>query len=59
MDKIPTAIPGPGLTKSEWRERQRRLPFAEKIAILEKMRHRDRLIAQAGLRRKPPGTAAG
>jgi len=41
------------LTKSEWRQRQRNLSFTEKIAILERMRRRDQLIAQAGLRRKP------
>ena len=40
------------LSKSEWRDRQLKLSFAEKIAILEKMRERDALIAKAGLRRK-------
>jgi len=39
------------LTKSAWRDRQRNLSFAEKIAILEKMRRRDQLIATAGLRK--------
>jgi hypothetical protein len=51
MGEIPTTLPRPILTKSDWRERQRKLSFAEKIAILEKMRRRDALIAKAGLRR--------
>jgi hypothetical protein len=53
MEEIPTTTPHAGLTKAEWRERQRNLSFAEKIAILEKMRQRDALIAKAGLRRAP------
>jgi len=47
------------LSKAEWRERQRNLPFAERIAILEKMRRRDALIAKAGLRRPRPESDAG
>jgi hypothetical protein len=52
MDEISTTVPRPVLTKAAWRERQRNLSFAEKIAVLEKMRRRDALIAQVGLRRK-------
>jgi hypothetical protein len=40
------------MTKADWRERQRNLSFAEKIAILEKMRNRDAAVARAGLRGK-------
>jgi hypothetical protein len=59
MGEVPTPLPKPVvtkpiLTKEDWRERQRNLSFAEKIAILEKMRERDALIAAAALRRKSP-----
>jgi hypothetical protein len=53
LGPIPTKILRPAVTKSEWRERQRKLTFAEKVAVLEKLRRRDALIAQAGLRRQP------
>jgi len=59
MDKISTAVPEPTLTKSEWRERQRKLSFAEKIAVLEKLRERDALIAKVGLRHKRSGSRQG
>jgi hypothetical protein len=54
MGEVSTAIPKPVATKADWRERQRNLSFAEKIAILERMRERDALIAKAGLRGKTP-----
>ncbi len=54
MDEVSTALPRPAVTKADWRERQRNLSFAEKIAILEKMRERDAAIAKAGLRGKAP-----
>jgi len=54
MDEVSTTLSRPILSKAEWRERRRNLPFAEKIAILEKMRRRDALIAKAGLRRPRP-----
>jgi hypothetical protein len=41
------------MTKSEWREQQRKLPFEEKLRILEQLRLRDLEIRNAGLLREP------
>ncbi len=54
QEKIPKPISRPIVTKADWRERQSNVSFAEKIAILEKMRERDAVIAKAGLRGKTP-----
>ena len=39
--------------KSEWREQQRKLPFEEKLRILERLRLRDLEIRNATVIRKP------
>jgi hypothetical protein len=41
------------MTKSEWREQQRKLPFEEKLRILEDLRLRDLEIRNATVIRKP------
>jgi len=41
------------MTKSEWREQQRKLPFEEKLRILEQLRLRDLEIRNATLIRAP------
>ena len=40
--------------KERMRKRLAALSFTEKIKILEKLRDRDKAVAAAGLRRKPP-----
>jgi hypothetical protein len=42
------------MSKDEMRRRLAALSFTEKIKILEKLRDRDKAIAAAGLRKKPP-----
>ena len=43
------------MTKKEWREQQRKLPFEEKLRILEDLRRRDLEIRNSSLvRRQPP-----
>lgn len=37
------------MTKSEWREQQRKLPFEEKLRILEELRLRDLEIRRSSL----------
>jgi hypothetical protein len=53
------------MTKIEWREQQRKLPFEEKLRILEDLRRRDLEIRNSSLgqvaprpsRRQSPKTA--
>jgi hypothetical protein len=40
--------------KERMRQRLAALSFTEKIKILEKLRDREKAVATAGLRRKPP-----
>jgi hypothetical protein len=43
-------------SKRQYRAKLSALSFQEKIAIVEKMRERDKAIAAAGLRGKKPST---
>jgi hypothetical protein len=45
------------MDKSKMRSRLASLSFTEKVKILEKLRDRDKAIAAAGLRKKPPSQA--
>jgi hypothetical protein len=51
MDEITTIGTRPILTKADWRDRRRKLSFAQKILLLEKMRRCDALIARVGSRK--------
>ncbi|HUO27285.1 MAG TPA: hypothetical protein VMU61_16575 [Candidatus Aquilonibacter sp.] len=42
------------MSKPKLQARMAKLSFTEKIKILEKLRDREKAIAAAGLRRKPP-----
>ncbi len=46
------------MTKKQWREQQRKLPFEEKLRILEKLRLRDLEIRKSSLAlAKKPATS--
>jgi hypothetical protein len=46
------------MTKSEWREQQRKLPFEEKLRILEDLRRRDLEIRKSSLAQAAPGPSS-